>query len=77
MRFLAVLVETQIQRDVRDVTRVHSFDALPRLLAMAANHTARLINISDLASPFQLNRQTIHDYVTVLERIFLLERLAP
>ena len=71
------LVETQIQRDVRDVTRVHSFDALPRLLAMAANHTARLINISDLASPFQLNRQTIHDYVTVLERIFLLERLAP
>jgi len=71
------LVETQIQRDVRDVTRVHSFDALPRLLAMAANHTARLINISDLAAPFQLSRQTIHDYVTVLERIFLLERLAP
>jgi predicted AAA+ superfamily ATPase len=71
------LVETQIQRDVRDVTRVHSFDALPRLLAMAANHTARLINVSDLASPFQLSRQTIHDYVTVLERIFLLERLAP
>ena len=26
------LVETQIQRDMRDVTRVHSFDALPRLL---------------------------------------------
>ena len=71
------LVETQIHRDVRDVTRVHSFDALPRLLAMAANHTARLINVSDLAAPFQLSRQTIHDYVTVLERIFLLERLAP
>jgi len=71
------LVETQIQRDVRDVTRVHSFDALPRLLALAAAHTARLINISDLAAPFQISRQTIHDYVTVLERIFLLERLAP
>src|SRR5881275_1248769 len=65
------------QRDVRDVTRVHSFDALPRLLALAAAHTARLINISDLAAPFQISRQTIHDYVTVLERIFLLERLAP
>jgi len=71
------LVETQIQRDVRDVTRVHSFDALPRLLALAGAHTARLINISDLAAPFQISRQTIHDYVTVLERIFLLERLAP
>jgi uncharacterized protein len=71
------LVETQIQRDVRDVTRVHSFDALPRLLALAAAHTAQLINISELAAPFQISRQTIHDYVTVLERIFLLERLAP
>jgi uncharacterized protein len=71
------LVETQIQRDVRDVTRVHSFDALPRLLALAAAYTARLINISDLAAPFQISRQTIHDYVSVLERIFLLERLAP
>jgi predicted AAA+ superfamily ATPase len=71
------LVETQIQRDVRDVTRIHSFEALPRLLALAAAHTARLINVSDLAAPFQINRQTIHEYVTVLERIFLLERLAP
>src|SRR5205814_2051236 len=30
-----------------------------------------------LAAPFQMTRQTIHDYVTVLERIFLLDRLPP
>ena len=68
-------VETQVQRDVRDLTRIRSLDALPRLLAMAAGHTARLINVADLAGPFQLTRQTIHDYVTLLERVFLLERL--
>lgn len=33
--------------------------------------------MSDLAGPFQLTRQTIHDYVTLLERVFLLERLPP
>lgn len=71
------LVETQIQRDVRDVTRIHSFEALPRLLTLAATHTARLINVSELAAPFQITRQTIHEYVTVLERVFLLERLPP
>jgi predicted AAA+ superfamily ATPase len=70
-------VETQVQRDVRDFTRIRSLDALPRLLTMAAGHTARLINVSDLAGPFQLTRQTIHDYVTLLERVFLLERLPP
>lgn len=71
------LVETQIQRDVRDVARIHSLDALPRLLTLAASYTARLLNVSDLAAPFQMTRQTIHDYVTVLERIFLVDRLPP
>ncbi len=70
-------VETQVQRDVRDLSRLRSLDALPRLLALAAGHTARLINVTELAGPFQLTRQTIHDYVTVLERVFLLERLPP
>ena len=70
-------VETQVQRDVRDLSRIHSLDALPRLLAMAAAYTARLINVADLAGPFQLTRQTIHDYVTLLERVFLLDRLPP
>ena len=70
-------VETQVQRDVRDLMRIRSLDALPRLLSLAAGQTARLINVADLAAPFELSRQTIHEYVTVLERVFLLERLPP
>lgn len=68
-------VDTQVQRDVRDLTRIRSLDALPKLLALAAGQTARLVNIADLAAPFELTRQTIHEYVTLLERVFLLERL--
>ncbi len=33
--------------------------------------------MSDLASPFQVSRPTINSYVTLLERIFLLDRLPP
>ena len=68
-------IETQIQRDVRDLSRIHSLDALPKLLTVAAGHTGTLINVADLAAPLELTRQTIHDYVTLLERVFLLERL--
>ena len=70
-------IETLVQRDVRSLARIGSLDALPRLLRLAASQTARLINISDLASPFQLSRPTISDYVTLLERVFLLEKLPP
>ncbi len=71
------LVETQIQRDVQDVARIHSLNVLPRLLSYAAANTASLFNASDLAAPFHQSRQTINDYVTVLERVFLVERLTP
>lgn len=70
-------VEALVQRDVRALSRIDSLDALPRLLALAAGQTARLLNVSDLASPFQLSRPTIRDYVTLLERVFLLEELPP
>ncbi len=70
-------VEALIQRDVRDLARVSSLEVMPRLLAASAAQTAQLFNASSLASPFQVSRPTIADYVTLLERVFLLERLPP
>ena len=46
-------------------------------LTLAAGQTARLLNLADLASPFQLSRPTIRDHVTLLTRVFLLEELPP
>ncbi|MEI6634759.1 MAG: ATP-binding protein [Chlamydiota bacterium] len=70
-------LETLVQRDVRDLARIGGLDTLPRLLALAAGQTARLLNVSGLAAPFQLSRPTIRDYVTLLERVFVVELLPP
>lgn len=70
-------VETMVQRDVRDLAQISRLDALPRLLALAAGQTARLLNVTDLAGPFRLSRPTIREYVTLLQQIFLVEELPP
>lgn len=70
-------VDTIVQRDVRDLARISALDALPRLMMLAAGQTARLLNVADLAAPFQLSRPTIRDYITLLQRVFLLEELPP
>src|SRR5688500_12418726 len=70
-------VDALVQRDVRELARISALDALPRLLALAATQTGHLFNVSDLAAPFQLSRPTIRDYVTLLERVFLLELVPP
>jgi hypothetical protein len=67
--------DTLIQRDIRDLARITALDALPRLLAMAAGQTACLVNVSELAAPFQISRQTIREYLTLLSRIFLVDEL--
>ena len=70
-------IDTQLQRDVRDLARISTLDVMPRLLTAAASQTARLYNLSNMASPFQLSRPTIGDYVALLERLFLIDRLPP
>jgi predicted AAA+ superfamily ATPase len=76
-QWYADYVESLVQRDVRDLARIASLHVLPRLLKLAASQTARLLNITDLAGPFQLSRPTIRDYVTLLERVFVIEELQP
>lgn len=70
-------VETLVQRDVRNLSRIRSLDAIPRLLTLAASRTAQLLNVSDLAGPFQVSRPTVREYLTLLERQFLIEQIPP
>ena len=70
-------IASLVQRDLRDFTRINSLETLPRLLALAAAQTARLLNVAELASAFRLSRPTVGSYMTLLESVFLLERLPP
>jgi uncharacterized protein len=70
-------IETLVQRDVRDLAHIGSLDALPKLLTLAASQTARLANLSEMASQFELSRPTIRSYLTLIERLFLVEFLPP
>ena len=70
-------IDAQVQRDIGDLSRISSLDALPRLFSMAATQTGKLFNLSSLTAPFQLSRPTIGDYIALLERVYLLERLPP
>ena len=68
---------TLVQRDIRDLARIHNLDVMPRLLAAAASQSSRLYQITELAAPFGLNRHTIREYVALLQQIFLIDELPP
>jgi hypothetical protein len=68
-------VETIAQRDIKDLARIREIEVLPQIVALAAAQTGQLFNLAELASPFRLSRPTIGDYVTLLEQVFLIQRL--
>lgn len=68
-------VDTLVQRDVQDLARIKALDALPRLVTLVAGQSATLLNVSELAAPFQLTRPTIREYLTVLRGVFLVDEL--
>lgn len=70
-------ITTLIQRDVQDIANIKNLDILPRLLSFTATQTAQLFNVSELASPFSLSLPTIKEYLTLLENVFLIEKLTP
>ncbi|MXW14619.1 MAG: ATP-binding protein [Rhodothermaceae bacterium] len=66
-----------IQRDILDLSKIQSSDTIPRLLTTVANLSGQLFNLATIASQFEMSRNTVRDYLILLERQFLIERLPP
>ncbi|RLL55667.1 ATP-binding protein [Mariprofundus sp. EBB-1] len=68
-------IDTLVQRDIRDLARISNLESIPKILQLAANQSAQLLNMSEIASPFQMSRQTVNSYFTLLQNIFLVDLL--
>ena len=68
-------LRTIVERDVADVARVRDAAELSRLLELLALRSATLLNVSALGSELGMRRETIDQYLGILEQLFLLRRL--
>ncbi len=64
-----------IERDVPDIANVERAAQLPRLLEALALLNAQLINLTDLGTRIGVDRKTAERYLSVLEQLFIVERL--
>lgn len=70
-------IDALIQHDITDLARISNLGALPRLLEVAAARTAGLFNVSRIAAPFHLSTPTVRNYLTLFERLYLVDILPP
>jgi predicted AAA+ superfamily ATPase len=70
-------VRTLIERDVQDIARVRDVQEVARLLELLALRTAELLNASSLGNDLNLRRETVENYLSICERMYLVRRLPP
>jgi len=66
-----------IQRDILDLEKIQLMDVIPRLLSIAASLSGQLFNMEDIASKVQISHDMMRDYMTLMERQFLINQLPP
>ncbi|HUF61897.1 MAG TPA: ATP-binding protein [Verrucomicrobiales bacterium] len=70
-------VQTYLERDLRQLSAVASLPDFQRVMALAANRCARLLNQSELARDAAMPQPTVHRHLNLLETGCLLVRLSP
>jgi len=68
-------VDTIVDRDVADLLRIRKSDALRRLIDQLAVRTSSLSNMAGLGELVGVKRQTVDQYIDLLERLALVVRL--
>lgn len=70
-------VQTYVERDVRQFSRITDLVSFRTLVQMAALRTGQVLAISSLANDAKLNTATARRYLSLLETSFLIRRLPP
>lgn len=74
-RWIDNYVALTLERDVAELARLRQGDLLRGLLARLVGQTGQVLNVAKAARDVGLDRATAENYLTLLERVFLLYRL--
>jgi uncharacterized protein len=66
-----------LDRDVRDIARIDQLERLPQLTNVLAEHAGQLVNHASFGAAIGLSGITAQKYVSILERLFILQTLRP
>jgi uncharacterized protein len=66
-----------LDRDVRDIADIDQLGKLPALMQLLGEHASQLTNFAALGSALNLSTPTIARYMTILERLYLLQATRP
>jgi len=75
--YLKELVQTYIKKDIKDIGKIKNILKFNNFLRVLADQTGSLLNVDELASSIGFSRDTVYEYLTLLEGTYIARRLPP
>jgi uncharacterized protein len=68
-------IDTALDRDLREIADARRIDEMGRLLRLLASQPANLLSYRAVGQRLEMHHNTVQAYVTLLEQMFLVQRL--
>lgn len=75
--FFPNYIDTYVERDVRQLSAVHSLSQFSTFLRLCAARVGQLLNLSSLANDMGIDRKTAASWLSLLEASYICFRLEP
>lgn len=76
-RYLQQIIDTYVKSDIRDLARIKHINKFNQLLYVIARQSGQLLNLSELSNTTRIARQTIEEYIFILEQTYIIKRVSP
>jgi uncharacterized protein len=70
-------IDTTLERDLREIADARRVNEMGRLLRLLASQSANLLSYRAVGQRLEMHHDTVQAYVTLLEQVFLVQRLLP
>jgi uncharacterized protein len=76
-KYLQQIIDTYIRKDIRDIGNIRDIDKFNRLLKLLSSQSGNILNISEVSNTTGISRQTVEEYVFILEQTYIIRKVTP
>lgn len=76
-KYLQQIIDTYIKKDIRDLGSIRDVGKFNSLLRVLAAQSGSLLNVAELANTARLARQTVEQYLFILENTYIIKLVRP
>ncbi|GAB4219229.1 MAG: ATP-binding protein [Candidatus Microgenomates bacterium] len=76
-KYLQQIIDTYIRKDIKDLANIKEVKKFNNLIKILSGQSGQLLNVAELSKICQLSKQTVENYLFILENTFVIKLLAP